>query len=406
MSAVNKLPLLPSLIICLGLGFGVGVVASQHLWTWGSAAPAKKGSTPFLKTKADGDEGSQVATPRDRVVALGRVEPKDGVISISCPIGDRIGSIEVTEGQKVKKGDVLVYLESRRDRALELELAKTQLREATQRRNAVDNHALALIHEAKLHRDQLKPLDDLNIKAQAAKVNALHEQLKNTQTNLDRLQRLRESNSSTVSQQEFEQQSLLVKQAQAELEGAQALLDKLKQGHNLNVASAEANLKSAEAARLRYQQEIPLESAQKSVDLAESRWQHTAIRAPVDGAILRILAQPGEAVGGRPILRLGRTGEMYVIAEVYETDIRHVAEGQAALIKCDALPGAELKGTVEQIGSMIGKNKYVDIDPTATSDARVVEVKIRLDDSKLWEKLINMQVQVSIVCSPKESPVK
>ena len=44
----------------------------------------------------------------------------------------------------------------------------------------------------------------------------------------------------------------------------------------------------------------------------------------------------------------------------------------------------------------IFKNNVLDDDPAANADARVVEVKIRLQDSQLVEALTNLQVDVRI----------
>ena len=87
--------------------------------------------------------------------------------------------------------------------------------------------------------------------------------------------------------------------------------------------------------------------------------------------------------------------KMYAVAEVYETDILHVKVGQNARIKSPAL-SQPLTGTVEQIGRWVGKLDLLSTDPTARTDARVVEVKVRLDDSKAVAGLTNLQVTVEI----------
>jgi hypothetical protein len=55
-----------------------------------------------------------------------------------------------------------------------------------------------------------------------------------------------------------------------------------------------------------------------------------------------------------------------------------------------------MTGIVAQIGQKIDKNDVLNTDPAADTDARVVEVKIRLDDSKRVEGLTNLQVKVEI----------
>jgi HlyD family secretion protein len=53
-------------------------------------------------------------------------------------------------------------------------------------------------------------------------------------------------------------------------------------------------------------------------------------------------------------------------------------------------------GTVVRVGSLIAKNDVLGIDPTADVDARVIEVRIRLDPSPLASRLVHLQVNVQI----------
>jgi HlyD family secretion protein len=119
------------------------------------------------------------------------------------------------------------------------------------------------------------------------------------------------------------------------------------------------------------------------------------VRAPIDGQILKIHAREGERVGPEGILEIGETAAMYVIAEVYETDIGRVRVGQRARITSPAL-AQPLEGAVERIGLRIGKQDVLGTDPVADVDARVVEVEVRLDDAAPAAHLTNLRVDVVI----------
>ena len=95
------------------------------------------------------------------------------------------------------------------------------------------------------------------------------------------------------------------------------------------------------------------------------------------------------------MLEIGQTRTMYVVAEVYETDIGKVHVGKTATITSDALP-TKLTGKVERIGLEINKKDVFDTDPVAEADARVVETYIRLDNSEAVARFTNLQVEVSI----------
>ena len=127
------------------------------------------------------------------------------------------------------------------------------------------------------------------------------------------------------------------------------------------------------------------------------------IRAPADGRVLEIVTQPGESAGQQPILRLGDTDRMYAVAEVYETQIFEVAEGQTATITSQAACGSRLTGTIDQIGSMIAKNDVLSLNPANNSDLRVMKVRIRLDSSQEAARLVNLQVTATIDTSASSS---
>ena len=87
--------------------------------------------------------------------------------------------------------------------------------------------------------------------------------------------------------------------------------------------------------------------------------------------------------------------EMFAV-EVYETDIGRVKAGQRATITSPALP-KPISGAVEKVGLKIGRLDAVGADPVAKTDARVVEVEIRLEDPAAVANLTNLQVEVQIV---------
>jgi HlyD family secretion protein len=147
---------------------------------------------------------------------------------------------------------------------------------------------------------------------------------------------------------------------------------------------------------------LALDSLRLKVNVAAARLKgaraqlsQAVVRAPTAGEVLKIHALEGERVGAEGVLELGRTQEMYVIAEVYETDIARVLVGQRADATSPVLAQA-LHGTVERIGRKIGKADILGTDPASKVDARVIEVEIRLDEGDAAAGLTNLQVEVEI----------
>ena len=141
--------------------------------------------------------------------------------------------------------------------------------------------------------------------------------------------------------------------------------------------------------------EASLMVAQANFDKAKIELEKAVVKSPIPATVLKIYAKDNESVGTTGIMDLGLTDQMYVVAEVDENSISKISVGNRAIVKSDAFQG-ELSGKVEQIGAQVRKNAVTSSDPSDKQDVRVVEVKIRLDDSKPVQRLTNLQVKVSI----------
>lgn len=141
-----------------------------------------------------------------------------------------------------------------------------------------------------------------------------------------------------------------------------------------------------------------LEVARANLRQAQAELAYSVVRSPIDGQVLTVHTRAGERVGAEGIVELARTDEMFAIAEVYETDITKVRVGQRATVSSTALQ-TPLQGKVDRIGMKIGKRDVLATDPAADTDARVVEVHIRLDDSSVVAGLTNLKVEVRIELS-------
>jgi HlyD family secretion protein len=332
-------------------------------------------------------------TAPDKVVALGRIEPKDGVLSLGVPTPDRIAQIKVNEGQHVNKGEELVVLDGEVMRDLERELAVIQRQQAEKRLKAITASGEAQIRVEEVRREQVEQVEPLEIEAQETKIKFLQAQEKNTRKDYERYL----AAGDTIADQDKEKQRLLLNQVQTELIAAQCQLQKMLKGRDLSRNLAKAQLEAARADLQRGQSAISLDMLDKQVTQAEERLRETQVRAPSAGKILRILVREGELVHGQPILQMANTGRMIVLTEVYETDIQRVRIGQRATITSHIFKRDDaLTGKVVWKASSIGKAQVTPLDPRAAVDNRVVEVKVELDQSARVADLIGHQVRVEI----------
>jgi HlyD family secretion protein len=336
---------------------------------------------------------SSGAPTRRTVTARGRLEPESEVIGIGAAPDDRIGTIGVVEGQTVHAGDALAYLTAYEERLRERDYAASQLEDARTRLSAETAHGGSLIRESEVRIRQLEATQPIEIEAQRANVDTIESELAQSRADLERNQSLRRDG--LVMQQLLDHSIAEVGQNESRLRNARATLERLQRDHTLTLEMARAQLRTAKASLSSAQSLVQLRSLAANVQLAEERLGRTIIRAPIDGLILKVQLHPGESVGQGPILKMGNTSRMFAVAEVYETDIGLVRVGQKARLRSAAL-AHDVTGVVAAIGRTIHRTTVLDVDPAADADSRIVEVRIKLDESEPVSSLTNLQVRIDI----------
>lgn len=182
-----------------------------------------------------------------------------------------------------------------------------------------------------------------------------------------------------ISTADLDQKRLALERARRTLEAAKERLKSLEE-----VRQEDIDVRSAELA-----------AAMTQVEHARAELERAIVRAPAGGKVLKIHAHPGEEVGPQGILELGKTDRMFVVAEIYETDISRIRVGQKAEISGELL-AEPLAGTVAQIESQVTRSELLPIDTAAFADTRVVKVKIQLDKGEQVAGLIYGKVDVVI----------
>ena len=220
------------------------------------------------------------------------------------------------------------------------------------------------------------------------------------------LDRLKNLSADLVSDQQKDRQQLVVQQAEAKLAAAEALLEKAAAGRRLSVEAAEAKLQAARASKAQVLTAIPVKSLEKRRDLARKQWQQTVVKAPCKGIVLDISVRPGEMISVMPVLQMADLERMVAVAEVYETDLKRIRPGQAAVIHSKALrppyDSQGLKGKVSHIEKIISTPELKSLDPLARADRHVAEVRVELDaeSSRQAANFANLQVDVTFLIDP------
>jgi HlyD family secretion protein len=384
-------------------------VRTVSYWLIGAISITSLGvSAAYLsqsKAKQNADAGlSSQPAPVRTVAALGRVEPKGSIIKLSVVNAkdSRVDKLLVKEGDQVRARQVIAILQGLDKKQAAVEEAKQNVAvmQAKLAQTKVGTATVGGLSAQKAAITRLKAQFSTEISAKQAAIARAEAEFRNTQTTYARSQQLHKDGAISASVLDNDRKSF--ETATASLNEAKAQLDNTKL-----TLSAQIQQETAKLQELSEVRPADLQVPQAEVDYAltqqkgaETELEDFYVRSPISGQILRINTQVGEQVSAEQgIVDLGQTDQMYVVAEVYETDIPKVKLGQRALITSENGGFNEkLQGTVDQIGLQIRKTDTLSTDPAADKNARVVEVKIRLDpdDGKKVADLTYMQVRVQI----------
>ncbi len=246
------------------------------------------------------------------VTASGEVKP----LTYTNVLGEGMGKITdiaVKEGDRVKKGDVLLHLESIQPTAdVDAQRAGIQSAEAGVR-SAEANDVSA----------------QADIKSKAA-------DLEHTKLDWERGQELFKKG--LIAKQDYDTRKATYDAAVAELASAQARLDQSR-----------AQLGQARSA---------LTQSRAVLDRLSDVLRKTTYRAPIDGVVTYIAVRVGENVvpgiqnaTGSYLMTISDMSVVTSEVMVDETDIVSVKTGQSADVTIDALPGKTFKGKVTEVGT-------------------------------------------------------
>jgi HlyD family secretion protein len=344
-----------------------------------------------------GTDGGATEPASDKVTALGRLEPRDGIVNATGTPGDRLDVLHVAAGQDVDQDEVLATFASRPLKKIEVRSIEAQLREAEARRQAEIELANARITRSELELQQAKQVkDDIAVLEKRVEVATANLQL--AEKDLRRVTTLPDD---LVSEQNRERYCLLRQKAELELAAAKAEHEKALRDSKFGISAGEASLSAAKATKTQTLTAVPIESLRAGLELAQEQLAGTQLLAPQEGTILQILVREGEMVGSLPILRLANLEQMVVVAEVHESDVKRVHLGQKARIESDAFrtpyDTQGLHGTVERIGRLISAPTLGGLSPSARIKRRVMEVRILIDpeDTPQAAEFVGMEVNVT-----------
>lgn len=249
------------------------------------------------------------------------------VVHISAAVPGKITELNVAEGGRVSKGDVLFRLDPEayrlRVQQAQAELAAAQAALATRERQ---------------------------IRAETANASVADEQIGRAQANLDLARKTVErltplAKKGYVTQQDLDAAKTALRDAQVSLSQAQS-----------QSTAAHELIGELEAAQ------ATVEVAHASLALARKALNDTVVRAPHDGLVVGLKVMTGEHMApDQALFTLIDANEWFATALFRETDLAHLKAGQCAQAYALSDPTREIKGKVVSIGWGVASEDLVSL---------------------------------------------
>ena len=269
------------------------------------------------------------------------------------------GTVLVEDNQAVKKGDLLVELDT-----ADLEVAVAQAGAAVaQAEAAVAEEQPSVSITATSNRAMVKSAED-EVANTEADLEAARRELDQAlatnrfaQQQKERAAQLLTSN--TVPQAEFDQRSSAADVALAAVASAQKRVDQRRA--RLQTAQARLVEARSNAPRQLVAREAGLSVRQANLDLARAQLRQAQLNlgyakvvAPVDGIIGKRSVNVGDRVQpGQQLMSLTQNGELWVTANFRETQIERMRQGQQASVHVDAID-RDYDGVVDSFAGATG----------------------------------------------------
>jgi HlyD family secretion protein len=398
---------------------------------------------PVAGALAQAQTAHKTASPvaRSDVRALAHLEPESGAIVVGARPGMRVEQVCVAEGQDVKAGELLAVLEGHDQRERQLALAEAQ-RDAARFQRRMRREQLAL-ERARFDRLKQPRLDSLRSTVADLKAKVAHEDAAQPGHTGSEVKPSVPAAAGGTAPHPAPARGTAPHPAAAGAVAAHPAVAGATAPHPAAAGAAAAHLAAAGAmvpqlppagamvpqdarvlsAQLRTElarTEIQLKEFEVGLDLLESQRKledelyaddspesvvldrqvelarsdlaSAEVRAPVAGRVLAVSAHAGEVSPG-PLLTLGDVRTMVARAEVFQTNVLDVAVGDPAEV---FILGRTVAGEVTRVGATVARNTITSLDPADLADRRVVDVVVRLADSELAARIVNMQVEVAI----------
>ena len=264
------------------------------------------------------------------------------LISISSTVSGKIRLLPIREGEQIKKGQLIAQLREE-DYQAKVDVAAGTVQSV----NALLNEAMAdvLLVKEKTEKDVQRA--EAVLSASQARLKEAEANMQLATLDFKRIGKLYKSNTISASEMDKVQAAYML---------AQAGLEKAKEEINENRAKlkvARANIGEVTLKQRRVESlKGKLKEATAELEAARLKLAHTTVTSPIDGVVAKKISNIGEVVSaGQPIAVIVDLNNIWVEANLEETQVEHVRLGQSVDLKVDAYPNTRFTGKVINIGA-------------------------------------------------------
>ena len=317
-------------------------------------------------------------------VALGASQ-KEGILTTEQvkmafhSVSGRLVKVNVTEGDVVKKGDVVMEIDAK---DTDLAIKKTKAQIAQLDAQIASTAGTQAVNYQKADNDETQSFRQID--QQRAAVASAQATLQNAQLDYDRKAALVEAGA--IAQSQLDDATMTLSVASAGVEQQQQLLDKLLAGAQDTGATdgiALPTIAQERASAANMSNDVAaLESQRQALTVQleelETQKERLTLRAPEDGKILKVLSKEGEMVSaGTPVVLLESNRSYY---DVYLSE-----EQAAGLHEGDEVTGVtvagkrEVKGTIQLLTQAPGFADLKQSREKGQADLSAFQVRIYIE---------------------------
>jgi membrane fusion protein (multidrug efflux system) len=307
--------------------------------------------------------------------------------TIASKIPGTVKDLFVDDNQQVKKGDLLVEIDS-----VDYEVRVNETSSNLGAEKAKIAEITARVEAAK------QQLAEVRAGVEAARANLELQEANLGQAERDGRRAAALFATDTFSKQQYEKANTAYEVSKAQVKAAR---EQLRQSE-LTVETQKAVVRQIESSGASQQSTVKQKAAQ--LETAELNYGYTKIYAPADGYITKKSVERGNQVqAGQPLMAVTELNGIWVVANYKETELKKIKPAQKVTIKVDTYPDKVFRGTVESI--MAGTGVVFSLFPPENATGQFVKVvqrvpvKIVLDkDTDAGHALrIGMSVEPTVI---------